>query len=89
MAVKKRKKTSKKSPARTGWVKTSKKMVDQVLVRMNPQLQDKIDRLIVTLESSREGKMGDLSLLAGKILMRAQSISQGLRRLKSKKRGAK
>lgn len=80
------KKTSAKKAAPTGRLgslkKSSKKLVDQVLVRMSPQLQSKVDQLIQNLEVSREGRMGDLSLLAGKILIRAQEISKSLRQMK-------
>lgn len=65
--------------------RSSKKFVDKVLVKVSPQLQSKIDHLIQTLESSREGQLGDLSLLAGKILVRAQEVSRSLRGVKKKK----
>lgn len=65
--------------------KTSKKVIDNVLVKIQPPLQDKIDQLIVTLEKGRDGTMSDLSVLAGKILLRAQEISKSLRTVKKKK----
>lgn len=84
-AAKKAAPTSKKAKSSAsqgrldGIRRTSKKLVDQMLVKVSPQLQDKIDNLIKTLESSRDGRIADLSLLAGKILIRAQNISHGLR----------
>lgn len=80
-------KTSAKTSAKAGLAgikKTSKKIVDKVLVTINPQLQGKIDALIKTLENSREGRMNNLSLLAGKILVRAQEVSRSLRTARSK-----
>lgn len=59
--------------------RTSKKMVDRVLVQISPQLQEKIDTLIVTLENSKQARVGDISLMASKILLRAQEISKSLR----------
>ena len=56
-----------------------------MLVTITPQLQGKIDALIKTLENSREGGMNNLSLLAGKILVRAQDVSRSLRMSGSKK----
>ena len=74
------KKTSaKKTSSKSSIVKTSKKIVDQMLVKISPALQEKIDHLIVTLESSKAQKVGDLSLLASKILLRAQEVSRSLR----------
>lgn len=72
-------KTSKKTSKIAGIRKTSKKIVDKVLVTITPQLQGKIDALIKTLENSREGGINNLSLLAGKILVRAQDVSKSLR----------
>lgn len=87
MAVKKKaskraKKTSSKKSAETLTSKvarTSKKMVDRVLVQISPQLQSKIDHLIETLETSKQTRVGDISLMASKILLRAQEISRHLR----------
>lgn len=80
MAVKK--KTSKKNSRKAGLTeqirRTSKKMVDKVLVQISPQLQEKIDHLIETLESSKNTRVGDLSLMASKILLRAQDISRSI-----------
>lgn len=96
MAVKKKapRKTSKKTSAKASsgfgdsLRRTSKKMVDKVLVQISPQLQDKIDHLIKTLESSKDTKVNDISLMASKILMRAQDISRNLR-MTQKKTGKK
>ncbi len=92
MAMKKKtsKKTARKTSAKTASTSKKKSMskvkniVDRVLVKMNPQLQDKISQLTKTLEDSREARRGDLSLLAGKILIRAQEISRSLRGIKKK-----
>jgi len=65
--------------------RTSKKLVDQVLVKMSPQLQDKIDHLIKTLEHSKRGPLADLSFMAGKILIRAQEVSRSLQAEKKAK----
>lgn len=90
MAV--RKKTSKKSSLKSA-TKRVKKKVDEVLVRISPSLQQKVDRLIGTLDNSRQGLVGDLSFLASQILVRAQEVSKGLRQVKPrrqvKKRGPK
>lgn len=67
--------------------RTSKKLVDQVLVKMSPQLQEKIDHLIKTLEHSKRGPLGDLSFMAGKILIRAQEVSRSLQAEKKKAKG--
>lgn len=84
MAMKKKPAKSKGKTRLAGIRKTSKKIVDKVLVTINPQLQGKIDALIKTLESSREGRMNNLSLLAGKILVRAQEVSKSLRTARKK-----
>lgn len=92
MAIKKKtskktvRKTSKKAAGSSKKKSASKvkNIVDRVLVKMNPQLQDKIAQLTKTLEDSRDARRGDLSLLAGKILIRAQEISRSLRGLKKK-----
>lgn len=81
MAVKK----SKRRRAAQWVAKAPKKVADQVLARVSPQLQSKVDGLIKRLESSREGKLGDLTLLAGKILERAQVISKSLKPRRMKK----
>jgi hypothetical protein len=60
----------------------SQKMIDEMLVKINPALQEKINNLVSVLENSREGKLGDLSFLAGKILFRAQEISKNLKILR-------
>lgn len=76
---------TKKSTKKKTTPKNSKALVDQVLVKLSPQLQQKIEKLIATLETSKEGKMGDLTFLASKILMRAQEISRGIRQSRKKK----
>jgi hypothetical protein len=76
----------KAAAAGSGLKRTSKKIADKVLSAINPPLQQKIDQLIHTLETSREGRMGDLSLLAGKILIRAQEVSRSLRTFKKGKK---
>lgn len=90
MAMKK--KTSKKTTLKSATTRVKKK-VDDVLVRISPGLQQKVDRLIGTLDNSRQGLAGDLSFLASQILVRAQEISRGLRQMKPsrkvKKRGSK
>jgi hypothetical protein len=65
--------------------RSSLKFLDQVLIKVSPQLQQKIDYLINTLESSKKTHVNQLSLLAGKILVRAQEVSQSLRKNKPKK----
>lgn len=82
MAVKK---TSKKTSLKAA-TKRVKKKVDDVLVRISPGLQAKVDRLIGTLDNSRQGLTGDLSFLASQILVRAQEISRGLRQIKPRRK---
>jgi hypothetical protein len=64
-------------------------MIDEMLVKISPALQGKIDHLVAVLENSREGKLGDLSFLAGKILLRAQDVSRGLKAMRKRKDEAK
>ena len=61
-------------------------MIDDVLVKISPTLQGKINHLVAVLENSREGKLGDLSFLGGKILLRAQEVSRGLKELRNRKK---
>ncbi len=83
----KTKATKKKKPSKA-WAR-SQKMIDEILVKISPSLQGKINNLVEALENSREGKLGDLSFLGGKILLRAQEVSRGLRALQSRKKNAK
>ncbi len=86
MAIKKKvKKTSKKKTTKKRWAR-SQKMIDDVLVKISPTLQGKINHLVAVLENSREGKLGDLSFLGGKILLRAQEVSRGLKALRNRKK---
>lgn len=79
------KKASKKATKKSVY-KRSQKMIDEMLVKISPTLQEKINNLVHVLENSREGKLGDLSFLAGKILLRAQEISKSLKAIPRKKR---
>ena len=87
MAVKKKtaKKTAKKKKTTKRWAR-SQKMIDDVLVKISPSLQGKINHLVSVLENSREGKLGDLRFLGGKILLRAQEVSRGLKDLRHRKK---
>ena len=87
MAVKKKssKKVAKKKTAGKRWAR-SQKMIDDVLVKISPTLQGKINHLVSVLENSREGKLGDLRFLGGKILLRAQEVSRGLKDLRHRKK---
>ncbi len=87
MAIKKKivKKTSKKKTPSKRWAR-SQKMIDDVLVKISPSLQGKINHLVSVLENSREGKLGDLRFLGGKILLRAQEVSRGLKDLRHRKK---
>ncbi len=91
MAIKKKvakkivKKTAKKKTTKKRWAR-SQKMIDDVLVKISPTLQGKINHLVAVLENSREGKLGDLSFLGGKILLRAQEVSRGLKALRNRKK---
>ena len=82
------KKTDKKTSKKMSWAR-SQKMIDDVLVKISPSLQGKINHLVAVLENSREGKLGDLSFLGGKILLRAQEVSRGLKALKDRKTSKK
>lgn len=81
------KKTTKAKTKKRASVKSSssQQKIDEMLVRISPALQEKINQLVSALGSSKEGKLGDLSFLAGKILFRAQEISRGLKALRKAK----
>ena len=86
MAVKK-KKTAKKKPEaakpagkRLSFAR-SQKMIDDVLTTISPALQEKVNKNI--------GKIGDLTFLAGKILNRAQQISENLKYLRQRRQSKK
>ena len=64
----------------------SQKMIDDVLVKISPALQIRINHLVAVLENSREGKLGDLRFLGGKILLRAQEVSRSLKELRHRKK---
>lgn len=91
MAVKKKtskkvtKKVSKKKTTKKRWAR-SQQVIDDVLVKISPTLQGKINHLVSVLENSREGKLGDLRFLGGKILLRAQEVSRGLKDLRHRKK---
>lgn len=72
------KRKAKRSPVR--------QVVDQVLVKISPQLRKKMNSLKKSMAPGDELRSSHLSVLAGQILERAQSIS---RRLKNLKRGKK
>lgn len=78
-------KTSSKKTITSSLKRSSKKIVDQVLAKIPPQLQNRIDYLIATLENSKDTKLHDLTLLASKILIRAQEVSKQLRTLQQNK----
>ena len=82
------KKISKKKKSSKRWAR-SQKMIDEILVKINPSLQGKINNLVAVLENSREGKLGDLRFLGGKILLRAQEVSRGLKSLRRRKKNVK
>ena len=87
MAIKKKtaKKTTVKKKSSKVWAR-SQKMIDDVLVKISPTLQGKINNLVAVLENSREGKLGDLSFLGGKILLRAQEVSRGLKAIRNRRK---
>lgn len=58
-------------------IQTTKKMVDQILVKMPPGIQSKIDQISKTLEGVPAG--GDLKQIALKVLARAKDISKSIK----------
>lgn len=89
MAVKRSrsKKTTKKktSPKIKKRPSSTHQVIDDMLVKISPTLQSKINQLMGVLENSKEGRLGDLTFLAGKILQRAQDVSKSLKSLRKRK----
>ena len=65
--------------------KTTKKMVDDFLLKVNPQVQKQVDQLRTTLEKTPTS-MADLKMLGIKVLERAKNLSQKLRAESSAKK---
>lgn len=63
-------------------LQNSRRLVDDVLVKVSPQVQKRVDQLIGTLNDTKEARMGDLKWLAGQILLRSREISQQLKMVK-------
>lgn len=84
-----RKKNSKKASKKTSRKLSAKsrKLVDDVLVKVSPQVQKRVDQLIETLQNTREARMGDLKWLGGQILLRSREVSEQLKKLKAASRG--
>ena len=88
MPTSKKTKTSKKS-ARTSIKKTSKKvaeksrqLVDDVMVKVSPAMQKRVDQLIETLQNTKEARIGDLKWLGGQILLRSKVVSDQLKAIR-------
>ncbi len=79
MAVKKKKakRSVKKTAKKILNSKISQKLIDEALVKISPNLLDNVNKNL--------GKIGDLTFLAGKILFRAQEISQNLKEVRNRK----
>lgn len=60
--------------------------IDELLVKISPALQARVNHLVSMLENTREARLGDLTFLAGRILMRAQEISRGIKSLPKKRK---
>lgn len=78
-----KKKTSKKATSKknsaTG---RSRQLVDDVLVKVSPQVQKRVDQLIDTLQNTKEARLGDLKWLGGQILLRSRDVSEQLKTLR-------
>lgn len=79
MPAKKTKASKGPVKARTASKKSIRSKVDDVLVKVSPQVQKRVDTLIATLQDTREARMGDLKWLAGQILLRSREISAQLK----------
>lgn len=96
--VKSQRKSSQKSvPAKrfaktkkvaTAVTKTTKKMVDQVLLKVSPGIETKIQQLGQSLQNSPLN-VDHLKLLGFKVLEKAKVMSAGFRTEKAKKTAAK
>ena len=94
MQAKKTKAKAKPAPKISAKKATSKKKsikakVDDVLVKVSPQVQKTVDQLIATLQNTREARMGDLKWLAGQILLRSKEISAQIKSVGKKSKAAK
>jgi hypothetical protein len=58
--------------------RTTKKMVDDFLIKVNPQVQKQVDHLKSTLEKTPTS-ISDLKMLGLRVLERAKNLSQTLR----------
>lgn len=76
------KRTTKKSAAKKSTGFKSRQLVDEVLVKVSPQVQKRVDQLIDTLNNTKEARLGDLKWLAGQILLRSKEISSQLKNIK-------
>ena len=70
------------------FTKTTKKMVDQILLKVSPNIESQIQQMGQNLNKSPLG-MDHLKALGFRVLEKARSISAGLRSERAKKRVSK
>ncbi len=78
-------KSSKKASAKKASAKTqsakARQLMDDVLMRVNPQVQKSVDQVFASLNNTKEARMGDLKWLAGQILLRSKDISEQIKKV--------
>lgn len=77
-----KKKTSKKTTSKKTTTARPRQLVDDMLIKVTPQVQKRMDQLIDTLQNTKEARIGDLKWLGGQILLRSRDVSDQLKTLR-------